>query len=205
MTRRSRFRVGALGLLAAVIVFAGGCAWTELDEVIEDAIRPILVDERVAAAIAAELWTFDGEPYADWEVEGGCSWEEGLCDADSTTAWVYVTGWSPHSPVPSREPGSRGDVYIWQIDLGAFALSDVEGSRGFLSGYPVEIDSELDRIARTALPALLEDLTFDGAAWVEPPDHGDFVATYRNSETFERRLVRIDLEEGAVVEVVRES
>jgi len=120
------------------------------------AIDPALLDEGVAAAVADNLWTYDGQPYRRLIFEGRC---EGAGCA------LGVTG------LPTfASDATFADAYRWMIEPGAAALR-TEGGWPSLSGYPHELDPELEAEARALAGGDLDDLQLSSIRWL--PDAED--------------------------------
>ena len=113
----------------------------------------------VAAAIAAQIWTWDGQPWQTLSVGGACG--PSACD-------VEVAG--------STDGMAGSDLYAFTIDRttgeATLELSD-------LHAYPAALDEELDEMARAEAGDALADMAFVSARWLPPPDQGRFWLAYR--------------------------
>jgi len=118
-----------------------------------------LETDRVAAAVAGLVWTWDGQPWETLSVGGACGPAE--CDLD-------VAG--------SADGMAGADLYTFTVDP---ASGDVTLQSTDLHGYPVALDAELDEMARAEADDELDDLAFVSARWLPPPDQGRFWLVYR--------------------------
>lgn len=149
-----------------------------------------LKTESVAAALAAELWTWDGEPWASWTVGGACGPQ--ACSLD-------VAG--------SSAAGAGTDLYSFVVERGSGAVT-LAGTD--LHGYPQDLETTLDAIARRALePADLTGLSLVAARWLPPPQTDRYWLAYRSGgeEGAPRLDVLVDLATGeaAVLEAENSS
>ncbi|HEX5826387.1 MAG TPA: hypothetical protein VFY23_02620 [Candidatus Limnocylindrales bacterium] len=125
----------------------------------QPALDPSLVTDAVAAAMAEQVWTYDGTPYRQVMFEGSC--ESGACA-------LGLTG----LPSAAGDP-SFADAYRWAVEPGASVLR-TEGGWPSLSGYPHELDEALAEEARLLdAEGLLEGLQLSSVRWV--PDLEDRV------------------------------
>ena len=113
----------------------------------------------VAADVAGQVWTWDGQPWDTLSVGGACGPAE--CDLD-------VAG--------STEGMAGADLYTFTVDP---AGGDVTLQSTDLHGYPAALDAELDETARADAGGELDDLAFVSARWLPPPDQGRFWLAYR--------------------------
>lgn len=142
-----------------------------------------LQTEPIAAAVAAQLWTWDGEPWTGMSIGAACGPER--CSLD----------------VAGTPPGAAGeDLYQLEVRL-ADATALVLGSE--LRGYPAALDQQLDAIARAGAGERLRGLVLQTARWLPPPDAGRYVVAYRSGGEEGSRAVdvTVDLGTGTVVEV----
>lgn len=138
----------------------------------------------VAAGLAAQLWTWSGDPYPTLVVGGSCGPER---------CTVEVSG------APTGAAGA--DLYAYRVDRATRQVA-IEGTD--LRGYPATLDPIIDRVVRDALdPALLEGLILTGAAWQLPPATGQLLAAYRSGgeERSPGLDVLVDLTTGGVLEM----
>jgi hypothetical protein len=142
-----------------------------------------LETDAVAAAVAEQLWTWDGEPWATWTAAGACGPD--TCSLD----------------VAGSPPGDAGtDLYSFEIDpsSGAVTLAGTD-----LHGHPPDLDARLDAVARGALDAdRLEGLSLVGVRWRPPPETDRYWLAYRSGgeEGSPRLDVIVDLASGDVIE-----
>jgi hypothetical protein len=124
-----------------------------------DGVPDELQTDKVAAAVAEAVWTFDGEPWTAMSVGG-------TCGAESCTLEVGGT------PV-----GAAGeDLYTFTVADGGVRLEVAN-----LRGLPASLASELDEAARGLLPAdRLGGLSMVSVRWLPPPDDGEFILAYRS-------------------------
>ncbi|HET7685096.1 MAG TPA: hypothetical protein VFM19_01675, partial [Candidatus Limnocylindria bacterium] len=138
----------------------------------------------IAAGLAAQLWTWSGDPYPTLVVGGSCGPQR---------CTVEVSG------APSGAAGA--DLYVYSVARDTRQVV-IEGTD--LRGYPAVLDPIIDRVVRDALdPALLDGLILTGAAWQLPPATGQLLAAYRSGgeEGSPGLDVLVDLTTGAVLEV----
>jgi hypothetical protein len=143
-----------------------------------------LETDALAAAIAEQLWTWDGEPWATWTVGGACGPD--TCSVD----------------VAGAPPGEAGtDLYSFEVDRGSGTLTPAGTD---LHGYPPDLEARLDAVARRALDAArLEGLALVGLRWLPPPETDRYWLAYRSGgeEGSPRLDVIVDLATGDVLEV----
>lgn len=140
-----------------------------------------LETDAIASAVAAQLWTWSGEPWPTLTIGGACGPER--CSLD----------------VAGTPPGAAGeDLYQLEVTDGAVTLL---GSQ--LQGYPPELDSALDAIARDGARERLDGLVLQGVRWLPPPDAGRFVLSYRSGgeEGSPAADVTVDLATHSIVEL----
>jgi len=118
-----------------------------------------LETDAVAAAVASQVWTWDGQPWDMLSVGGACGPAE--CDLD-------VAG--------STDAMAGADLYAFTVDP---ADGDVTLQSTDLHGYPAALDAKLDQMARAEAGNELDDLAFVAARWLPPPDQGRFWLVYR--------------------------
>jgi hypothetical protein len=152
-----------------------------------DSTRPggvpdTLETDAVAAAVADQIWTWDGQPWQTISVGGACGPAE--CSLD-------VAG--------SADGTAGADLYTFTVEP---ASGDVAPQSADLHGYPAELDAVLDEMARAAAGDELGDLTFVSARWLPPPDQGRFWLAYRTGgeEGTPGLDLLLDTETGAIVE-----
>lgn len=142
-----------------------------------------LQTDEVASAVAAQLWTFDGQPWAQLVIGGACG---------PSTCTLDVAG------TPAGAAGS--DLYSLSVDPDAASVT-LEASD--LHGYPAALDAQLDDAAQALVGDRLAGLSFVGARWLPPPDGGLFWVSYRSGgeEGSPGLDVLLDPVTGQVVEV----
>ena len=113
----------------------------------------------VAHAVAAQIWTWDGQPWEALSVGGACGPAE--CDLD-------VAG--------STDGMAGADLYTFTVDP---ASGDVTLQSTDLHGYPAALDAELDEMARAEAGDELDDMALVSARWQPPPDQARFWLAYR--------------------------
>jgi hypothetical protein len=139
-----------------------------------------LQTEPIAAAIAAELWTWNGDPWTTLTIGGACGPER--CSLD-------VSG------VPTDSGGE--DVYQLEISDGAVSVA---GSQ--LEGFPDALRPQLEEIARDGTGNQLDGLVLRTARWLAPPQSGKFVLAFRSGgeEGSPALDVTVDLDSRSVLD-----
>ena len=118
-----------------------------------------LQTDEIAAAVANELWTWDGEPWPLLVIGGSCG------PADCS---LEVAG------TPSNAAGS--DLYVLSVDPGSAAVA-VESSD--LHGYPAQLDAQLQAIAQEVAADAIAGLRFASAQWL-PANASQYLLAYRS-------------------------
>ena len=118
-----------------------------------------LEQEAIAAAVAAELWTFDGEAWP--EIVAG-----GSCGAETCTLELAGT--------PDGAVGE--DLYLFEVRV---ATATLEGVFPALRGFPEPLLAELDAWARGHWPDQPLPGVLASGRWLPPPEPGRFVLSYR--------------------------
>jgi hypothetical protein len=138
----------------------------------------------VAAAVAAQLWTWDGEPWGILSVGGACGSD--ACSLD----------------VAGSTDGTAGtDLYSFAVEPGSGAVSLVDAD---LHAHPADLEAEMDAAARAALDeAQLEGLALVGARWLPPPETDRYWLAYRSGgeEGAPMLEVLLDLASGEVLRI----
>jgi len=140
----------------------------------------------IAAAVAEQVWTFAGAPWQTVAIGASCGPERCTLDVAGTP-----------------EGGAGEDLYTFSIVPASGAVSLLVAD---LHGYPTALDAELDAVARRGLDAeRLAGLKLLGARWLQPPESGRFVLSYRSGgeEGSGALDVVIDLPSHTVLEVRR--
>jgi hypothetical protein len=141
--------------------------------------------ETVAEAVAASIWTWDGQPYPLLVIGGSCGPDR--CTLEATGS-------------PTEAAGS--DLYAFSVIAQTGATELLESD---LHGYPARLDLLLDGVARDQLDASsLTGLALTGATWLPPPQTGVFRALYRSGgeEASPGIDLLIDLLAGRVLDSV---
>jgi hypothetical protein len=141
-----------------------------------------LQTDEIAAAVANELWTWDGRAWPQLIIGGACG--------DSTCS-LEVSG------APAEAAGA--DLYVLTIDPASAAVA-AEGTD--LHGYPAWVEADLRSAALAAAPDAIEGLTFVSARWLPPPDAGQYWLSYRSGgeEGSPGVDLRLDLASGTLLE-----
>lgn len=137
----------------------------------------------VAGQVAEQLWTWDGAPWTSLAVGGSCG-------TDACT--LEIAG--------SVDGGAGADAYSFTVDPGSGAVQLLSSD---LHGYPLNLDDQLDAVAREQLPAAsLEGMALLGARWLPPPDTGRYWLSYRSGgeEGSPGLDILVDLAAGTVIE-----
>lgn len=140
----------------------------------------------IAAAVAEQVWTYAGAPWQTLVIGASCGPERCTLDVAGTP-----------------EGGAGEDLYTFSIVPASSAVSLLVAD---LHGYPTALDAELDAVARGGLDTeRLAGLKLLGARWLQPPEAGRFVLSYRSGgeEGSEALDVVIDLRSRTVLEVRR--
>ena len=150
----------------------------DLIEAMRDSRRPggvpaELQDAGIAAALAEQLWTFDGEPWN--AIAAG-----GTCDASACS--LQLSG--------GTDAGGGEDVWVFGIDLTSGTVEVVSAD---LHAVPEDTAAALDRWVR-ALDGdgLLDGLLHTAVRWLPPPAEDRFRLAYRSGN--EEESCSIDLE-----------
>lgn len=117
----------------------------------------------IAAALAERIWTFSGAPWPQVVAGGSCGPERCTLEVGGT---------------PSGALGE--DLYVFSV---VPASEAVELERAELRGLPESLLSELEALARGAMPEdALAGLRLVSARWLRPPNDGKFVLSFRSGE-----------------------
>ena len=114
----------------------------------------------IAAAVAEQIWTIGGRPWAVASIGGSCGPER--CDLEVAGSPGGVAG---------------EDLYLFGVDP---ATGSVELLQSVLLGLDPETVSELDRLVRERYEGDLDDYGLSTVQWLPPPDVGRFVLAYRS-------------------------
>lgn len=142
-----------------------------------------LETDAVAAAVAGELWTWDGRPWETITAGGACG--PRACDLELAGGADGMAG---------------ADLYAFRINP---ASGEVSLETTDLHAYPADLDAQLDAMARAAAGDQLGELTFVSARWLPPPDEGQYWLAYRTGgeEGSPGLDLLLDATTGQVVEV----
>lgn len=150
----------------------------DLLEAMRDSRRPggvpaELQDAGIAAVLAEQLWTFDGEPWN--AIAAG-----GTCDASACS--LQLSG--------GTDAGGGEDVWVFRIDLASGAAEVVSAD---LHAVPDDTAAALDRWVR-ALDAdgVLDGLLYTAVRWLPPPAADRVRLAYRSGD--EEGSCSVDLE-----------
>jgi hypothetical protein len=127
-----------------------------------DGVPDELETNAIAAAVAEQIWTFDGEPWVELVIGGSCGPES--CTLD----------------VSGAPTGSLGDdVYAFQIDPAASRVDLLDAT---LQGVPAALGPQLDALARASRPDLLDEggSRLTTIRWQPPPNESRFLLSYRS-------------------------
>jgi hypothetical protein len=114
----------------------------------------------IAAAVAEQIWTIGGRPWAVASIGGSCGPER--CDLEVAGSPGGVAG---------------EDLYLFGVDP---STGSVELLQSVLLGLDPETVSELDRLVRERYEGDLGDYGLSTVRWLPPPDVGRFVLAYRS-------------------------
>ena len=140
----------------------------EVLEAMRDSRRPggvpeALQTEAIAEALAEQVWTFDGRPWASVVAGGSCGTE---------ACTLELSGAAPEA--------AGEDVWVFDVDPsdGSVSLASAD-----LHAVPSTVATSLDELARTTdEEGLLDGLVVTSVRWLPPPDDGRFVLAYRSGE-----------------------
>ncbi|HET7582840.1 MAG TPA: hypothetical protein VFL75_08830 [Candidatus Limnocylindria bacterium] len=113
----------------------------------------------IAAAVANELWTWDGAPWPDLVIGGSCG---------GSSCSLEVAGTPPDA--------AGADLYVLSIEPTSATVS-VESTD--LHGYPRQLDGQLKAIATEVAPDAIRGLRFASAQWM-PTAAGQYLLAYRS-------------------------
>lgn len=118
-----------------------------------------LQTDEIAAAVANELWTWNGERWPQLVVGGSCG---------PASCSLEVAG------TPANAAGA--DLYVLSVDPDSAAVT-VESSD--LHGYPAQLDAQLQAIAQEVAPDAIAGLHFASAQWL-PANASQYLLAYRS-------------------------
>jgi hypothetical protein len=145
-----------------------------------------LETQEIAAAIAAQAWTWDGEPWETISLGGSCGTSG--CSLDLAGA----------------PPGEQGtDLYSFSVDPGT---GEVQLLASDLHGHPVALQEQLDAAARAGLgPDVLDGMELVASRWLAPPQRDRYWLAYRSGgeEGSPGLDVLLDAASGEVLETLQ--
>lgn len=144
-----------------------------------------LQDPQIAAELADQLWTFDGQPWDAIAAGGSCG---------PATCSLEVSG--------GPAAGDREDAWVFSIDRASGAVEVVTAD---LRAVPDETAAILDRWARVLdEDGLLDGLLTTGANWLPPPAEDRFRLAYRSGDEEGSCAVDVELDAaaGRIVELL---
>ena len=118
-----------------------------------------LQTDDIAAAVANQLWTWDGEPWPQLVIGGSCG---------ASSCSLEVAG------TPSNAAGA--DLYVLSVDP---ASADVTVESSDLHGYPAQLDAQLQTIAHEVAPQAIVGLRYVSAQWL-PANASQYLLAYRS-------------------------
>lgn len=141
-------------------------------------VPPELQDADIAAQVADQLWTLDGEPWNGIAAGGSCT---------ASACTLELSG--------STDASEGEDVWRFGVDL-ATGVVGVESAD--LHAVPNETAAALDRVAR-ALDGdgLLDGLLYTSVRWLPPPAEDRFRLAYRSGNEEDSCSVDLELDAGA--------
>ena len=146
----------------------------------------------LAEALAGSIWTYDGNRYLELILTASCDEGANLrCDVGATGVPAFVS---------SRD---RSDHYGWV----ATAIGVTASGGNGLAGYPSQLDSILDRLARSLDNGhQLQNLTLIRGEWAIRPGPDVYVLHYSDGgeEGGTRLLVTIDRAAQRILMIVRQ-
>lgn len=140
-----------------------------------------LETDAIAAELAQQLWTIDGEPWTAMSIGASCG--PVRCTLD----------------VSGSRTGSLGDdLYAFEIIPAGPEMAPTSTD---LRSLPPDVAAVLDRLARESDARIGRDgLALASAEWLPPPDHETFELSYRsgNEEGFCELELALDVVTGEV-------
>jgi len=126
-----------------------------------DGVPDELQTGAIATAIAAAIWTVDGEPWDAILIDASCG---------ESSCLIEVAG--------TREGAAGDDVWTFTRTSTGEAMVVVDAVQ--LHAIPDNVVADLDRRARSLLEADVDGMTLTAAAWRPPPNTDDFELSYRS-------------------------
>jgi hypothetical protein len=160
----------------------------DLLEAMRDSRRPggvpaELQDADIAAQMAEQLWTFDGDPWDAVAAGGSCG---------PSTCTLELSG--------GTAAAEGEDVWVFTIDPAGGAVEVLSAD---LHAVPDETAAALDRWARALDPdGLLDGLLYTAVRWLPPPAEDRFRLAYRSGDEEESCSVdlELDAEAGRIIQ-----
>ena len=139
-----------------------------------------LESPQIASAVALQLWTFDGQPWASLTAGGSCGPQRCTLELSGV-------------PVGA----SAEDLYILNITT---STGEVSVDSAELRGLPASVLEDLGQFARAHWPDAPIPGPLVTGRWLPPPEFGAFVLSYRSGgeERSPALDVRVDVTTGAV-------
>ena len=134
----------------------------------------------IASAVAAQLWTFDGQPWVNLSAGGSCGPQR--CTLEMSGVPVGA---------------SAEDLYILSITT---ATGDVAIDSAELRGLPASVLDDIGQFVLTHWPDAPIPGPLVTGRWLPPPEFGVFVLSYRSGGEEQSPAIdaRVDLSTGAV-------
>jgi hypothetical protein len=145
----------------------------------------------IADALAARLWTYDGEPYGELTLSASCD-DDGLrCDLQAKGVPAFAA---------DRD---AADFYTFSVEVGTGVLTPA--GEPALRGYPAELTPTLDAAARASLGDRLAGTSLLAAQWLAEPDTDAYLLRYGTGDEEADRQVIVRYDRAAdTAEVIGE-
>jgi hypothetical protein len=143
----------------------------------------VFVNRDTAAALAGAVWTWNGARYRELQIESSC---DDLATVD-TRCLLLVVG------IPRFE-AAGGDNNAFSVTASSGADEYSIGDRPQLSGYPAELETQLELTTRSLTADQLTPLRLDHASWLPPPAAGIFALEFDDGNRQTRTLIRVWLD-----------
>ena len=144
------------------------------------ALRSGPVAIAIADALAARIWTYDGEPYRELTLSGSCD-DDGLrCDLQAKGLPAFSA---------DRD---AADFYTFSVEVGTGVLRPA--GEPALRGYPAELTPTLDAAARASLGDRLAGKSLLAAQWLPEPATDAYLLRFGtgDEEADQQVIVRYD-------------
>ena len=144
------------------------------------ALRTDDVAAAVAEALASQLTTYDGRPYAALTLSASCDDGGARCDLQAKGVPAFA---------PDRD---TADFYTFAVDLGTGVV--LAAGEPALRGFPPDLVPSLDAAVQSSLGDRLAGTTLLAAHWVPPPAADAYLLRYGtgDEEADEQLIVRYD-------------